>query len=451
MKRMKRLRVAFLVVFLAGLLGFGVWAQGLASKVADKDASILEQFQTAFELVTDPAEMFPGQDRFTVLLAGRDYNHNKKSIAYTANSRADTIMLLQCDLTKQTVTGISIPRDTKVTSRDGITGKINATLARGGVDLLADTVEDLTGVKPDYTVVIKADAVRNIVDAVGGIEVETIDEMHYDDHWGGLHIHLPKGRQHINGEQAVGFTRFREVNTTRRNERGYNVPIKVVHSKEEGDARRMARQQQLIRAIATAAKHPSNWPKMGSIIDVSFDQLDTTFRKKQLAALAQIFKGASDNIKTATLMGGEENNGVYYFLPDVDKTKSLVEWLFNDNEMAGRQLVRVAVYNGTSVKGAAKVTADKLENLMYDAYSGGNSKEPAEQSTVVYRTAAVESRARDLAQALGITNVRKADADQIKVEILGSREPDVYVTVGTDLAGSMVATRTSERSRNSGG
>jgi LCP family protein required for cell wall assembly len=350
-------------------------------------------------------------------------------------------MLLQVDIENHKVTGVSIPRDTKVRAADGLTGKINATLGRGGIDLLASAVEELTGIRPDHSVLLKADAVKNIVDAVGGVEVETIDEMHYDDYWGGLHVHLPKGRQRLNGEQAVGFTRFREVNTKKRLDNGRFVPIKVVHSKEEGDARRMARQQQLIRALAESAKAPSNWPKMGGIIDTAFGQLETTLSKKQLAALAQIFKGGEHNIKTATLMGGDENGEVYYFIPDIEKTKALVDWMFNDNEYAGRQLVRVAVYNGTKVKGAAKVTADKLEDLMYDAFSSGNSKEPAETSIVIYRTAAVESRARDLAKALGIAEVRKANEDDLKVEILGSVEPDVRVTIGADLAEQIVAAR----------
>lgn len=446
MKRMKRLKLAFLFVFIAALVGFGIWAQKMStSLVGGKEQGLIERIGNIPKVVSalqNPKEQF-ASNKFTLLVVGRDYNHNKKSIAYTKNSRADTIMLLQCDLDKPEVTGISIPRDTKVRGRDGITGKINGTLSRGGLDLLIGAVEDLTGVKPDHTVLIKADAVREIVDAVGGVEVETIDEMHYDDNWGGLHIHLPKGRQHIMGQDAVGFTRFREVNTMRMNERGRLVPIKVVHSKEEGDARRMARQQQLIRAIASSMKSPSNLMRLDSIIDTSFSQLETNFKRLQLVALAQIFKGSENNIKTATLVGGEENGDAYYFIPDPEKTRSLVDYLFNGNEAAGRQLVRVAVFNGTKVKGAAKAAADKLESMLYDAFSNGNA-DPATESKVVYRTASVEDRARKLAEALGIKNVHKAGPDEIKVEILGGNDPDVYVTIGDDLASSMVASREGE-------
>jgi hypothetical protein len=101
----------------------------------------------------------------------------------------------------------------------------------------------------------------------------------------------------------------------------------------------------------------------------------------------------------------------------------------------------VAVYNATDIKGAARVTAERLEAMMYDAFSGGNTKAQADLSTVVYRTAAVESRARDLAKSLGITSISKATDDQLKIEHLGSNEPDVYVTIGKDLADQIVAAR----------
>lgn len=448
MKRSKRLKIAFLIVFLVGLVGFGVWAQKVTVALDPKEGNIVTRFINVGNALRDPKTQF-SSSRFTILLVGRDYNHNKKGISYTKNSRADTIMLLQCDLDKPQVTGLSIPRDTKVRARDGISGKINGTLARGGTELLEGAVEDLTGVKPDFTVLIKADAVREIVNAVGGVEVETIDEMHYDDNWGGLHIHLPKGKQHILGEEAVGYTRFREVNTHRINERGHRVPIKVVHSKEEGDARRMARQQALIRALADAMKSPSNLMKIDSVIDTSFEQLDTDFRRLQLVALAQIFRGNESNIKTATLIGGEENSDAYYFIPHEEKTRALVDYLFNGNEVAGRQLVRVAVFNGTKVKGAAKAAADKLETLMYDAFSNGNA-EAATESTVVYRTAAVEDRARQLAESLGIKSIHKAGPDEMKVEVLGGHDPDVYVTIGEDLANTLVAVRENRSTRARG-
>ena len=57
---------------------------------------------------------------------------------------------------------------------------------------------------------LKDNAVKEVVDSVGGVSVETIDTMDRDDAAANLHIHLPKGEQRLTGEQAIGFVRYRE-------------------------------------------------------------------------------------------------------------------------------------------------------------------------------------------------------------------------------------------------
>jgi LCP family protein required for cell wall assembly len=196
------------------------------------------------ETIKNPKARFNGKSRVNILLVGKDYNRDSKGMpitrayfidpktgkrGYRNIARADTIVVMSCDLDNGKVSAISIPRDTRVTARDGKTGKINATYARGGSKLLRETVEDLTGITPDYVIAIKPDAIREIVSILGGVDVETIDQMKYDDNWGNLHIDLPKGKQHLTGDQAVGFARFREVKPGTK------------HSAEEGDARQRQR------------------------------------------------------------------------------------------------------------------------------------------------------------------------------------------------------------------
>ena len=58
-----------------------------------------------------------------------------------------------------------------------------------------------------------------MVDALGGVDVNVEHEMHYDDNWGHLHVHLKPGFQHLNGDQAVGFARYRHGNAGTRSPR----------------------------------------------------------------------------------------------------------------------------------------------------------------------------------------------------------------------------------------
>jgi polyisoprenyl-teichoic acid--peptidoglycan teichoic acid transferase len=260
---------------------------------------------SVIEGFTNPRAQFPKKDRVTVLLIGKDYNYDSKGMRFSKDSRSDSIMLLSLDLNNKKVAALSIPRDTYVRAPDGKTGKINGTYARGGEQLLRETIKEKLGVMPDYYVAIKPDAVRAIVDKLGGVEVETLDRMEYNDSWGHLHVSLPKGKQVIDGTQAIGFARYRHADLyertpdgqpiyTGRKDRFGNPIFKMRHpvpkSEEDGDPRRMARQQQLIRAMANKGKSFSNLLQLDAVVETGLSQLETDLERKQIFALAALFR-----------------------------------------------------------------------------------------------------------------------------------------------------------------
>ncbi len=425
----------FLVTVAAG----ATWVGKVTSALSEKGSGgILQVIQG----IRDPMSQFPSQDKLTLLLVGKDYNRDRKGMEYTKNSRSDTIMLMSVDLANKKIGAVSIPRDTKVRAPDGRTGKINGTFARGGIELLSQTIEEKFGVHIDYHVIIKPDAVKEIVNSLGGVNVEAIDAMNYDDNWGNLHIHLPKGEQRITGEEAIGFTRFREVNATRMDERGRIVPLRhIEHSLEEGDPRRMARQQQLIRAMVSEANRASNLWKADQIIDTGFKQLDTNFKRLQLMALAQIFRGAGEGaIQTATLEGTDSlEDGAYYLVLDEDRAKATVDWLIKGDESAANRMIRIAVYNGTKTSGVARKIADRLKAMGYDARSVGNTKTPAATTSVLFHKAMFEPRAKDIQTLAGGGEVRKASESETTEQNLGVSTDDIIVVIGEDNAAGIVA------------
>jgi LCP family protein required for cell wall assembly len=448
------------VLGLFGVTAFGIGLAYRAAKVATGDKgsplSILETFQ-------NPRGLFPGKDRVNILLIGKDYNRDSKGMPFTKNSRSDSIMMLSLDLENKKASALSIPRDSWVHAPDGQTGKINGTYARGGAELLTQTVGELLGVKPDYYIAIKADAVKNMVDTVGGVDVETIDHMKYDDEWGQLHVNLPKGPQTINGTQAIGFARFREADIYQRHEDGTAVRDsagnallrarrEIEHSKEEGDPRRMARQQQLIRAILTKAKDPTNILRAPEIINTTFDQLDTSLERKQITALAAIFRNISpDQMQTGTLQGeGTKRGRVWAFFPDEEKTKALVDWLIKGDETAANRLTVVAVQNGTEVKGVARKVATMLKEEGFDASAGnmphgeGDDKGEVTATRIVYGKASVAPRAKRIAQLLGIQDAQVVK--QPRPDATGTDEApaDVTIVLGRDIAANF-SSRSAQR------
>lgn len=431
-KRWRKILWIFTGLTVVGLVIAGTWAKRVLGSFQSDGMSLLQVWRG----ISDPLSKFPDQNRITILVVGQDYNHDRHGYAYTKNSRADTIILISADLVRKQLSAVSVPRDTFIEGNDGKRGKVNAVFARGGIELLKETLERRFDIRIDYHVALKPDAVKEIVDSVGGINVETIDEMNYDDSWGGLHVHLPAGPQKIDGEQAVGFVRFREVNRYKIDDRGRMIPLRnVKSSKEEGDIRRTARQQQLIRALVTAANSPSNLWRADRIVNTGFGQIETSLERVQVLALATLFKGGeAQGMRSATLPGTDDTgDGAYYWKLDEERAKATIDWLLKGDELAGRSLVRVSVKNATKTTGAALAASELVKAQGFSIYATGKAETAAVSSVTFYKST-FEEAAKEVAHAIGISTVTKGDAD--KDSPYG---PEILVTIGADKADSLVA------------
>lgn len=152
-------------------------------------------------------------------------------------SRADTIILVHLPANRERAQLISIPRDTWTVLPTGAGGqpgtpsKINAAYAWGGTPLMVRTVESFTGVRIDHVVLVDFAGFREIVDAVGGIEVdveESFTSMHRP------YRTFPAGTQRMDGATALDFARQRK-------------------QFRDGDFARMRHQQQVIAALVDRA------------------------------------------------------------------------------------------------------------------------------------------------------------------------------------------------------
>lgn len=162
----------------------------------------------------NPEDVFH-QNSVTVLLLGCDEDRLPGGqVVSRAKARSDLMMLVRMDFDKKTITGISIPRDTKLALPGYTNHKINAYHAYGGNDLSKTAVETLLpGVKIDRVVTLDFDGFIGMVDALGGVDVNVDRNMDYDDKAGNLHIHLKKGLQHLSGDAAEGYVRFRHADS----------------------------------------------------------------------------------------------------------------------------------------------------------------------------------------------------------------------------------------------
>lgn len=402
-----------MVLLLIGAAGAGVMAYRLWAKMFGADGGpITSQVKHVVTAAINPRDAFPGVNTLYILGLGIDANHNSKGIMYTKNARSDTIFVVRLDLVNKRVSMLSIPRDTHVEIADGHgKDKINAAHAYGGIPLAKATVEQFLGVPIDHYLEIKMYGTRNFVDAMGGVTLDVEKDMNYDDNWGDLHIHLKKGRQHLTGEQAVGYARFRHDS--------------------ESDFGRMRRQQQLVKAVAQQVMTPSAIWKLDKLIDVAMQNIDTDLSRAQLLALANLFhKIPPENIQTGSIPGyGTRENGVWYLEPYEDKKEAMVGWLLRGEDWYRNTLLTIQVHNASGVNGAGGLVRDILSDQGYHADLGANMSS-RDQTYVVDRTGKGKDIAGKISQLLPNAKM-ETPAESGSSD---SGDPDIVIYVGRDCA-----------------
>ncbi|WP_432843662.1 LCP family protein [Dactylosporangium sp. CA-092794] len=245
---------ASLVVLIgAGVLGTALWLNSVTGDVKRVDAfSDVPQ--------GDRPEKAPeAKNAMNFLLLGSDTRDPDNQ----NGSRSDTIIVLHLDKDHKKAQMVSIPRDTYVfipksqTSQYGNTNaKINASYAWGGVPLVVQTVEKFTGVRLDHVVIVDFSGFREIVDALGGVEIDvsqSFDSTHSLNPDGKRHF--DKGLQTMDGAMALDYSRER-------------------YAFKDGDFARIQHQQQVIKAILNKAASGgtlSNPSRLNSFLHATAD------------------------------------------------------------------------------------------------------------------------------------------------------------------------------------
>lgn len=242
---------------------------------------------------------------------------------FRTGNRSDTIYLGKFNKRTGEVVLVSIPRDTltSITYR-GEEDKINAAMSWDGPYGALETVRNLTGVDVEYMVVFDYDVVREMVDILGGVEVEVPFAMQYDDPTDNppLHIDLQPGLQTLNGKEAIGFCRWRHNND-------YSVQY------NRGDVDRVDTQQYFMKQFVKEALKAKNLPKVYRLADAVFKSAYTNLPKVEIfSAGAAIPRLDLDAMRTETIPGDNAYiNGISYFLPDQGGIQTLVEDIFADH------------------------------------------------------------------------------------------------------------------------
>lgn len=241
----------------------------------------------------------------------------------------DTIIVASYDPKTQKASLLSIPRDTfvgKNIKTGGGNDKINALYQRGGAQKTIDAINEITGLDLKYYMVIDNQALIKLVDVIGGVEFEVPyvpGGMVYDDPTQDLHINLEPGLQKLNGDQAEQLLRFRKNNDNR------------TYPEEYGgdDYGRMRTQREFIMATAKQTIQAKNVFKIGEIIDLVYEYVDTNLSISLIKDYVPYAINVNvDEIKSAYLpgesVGPPQGIQYWFFQVDEDETEELVQELY---------------------------------------------------------------------------------------------------------------------------
>lgn len=243
----------------------------------------------------DDMEALP--EIMNVLILGLDSRDRVK--------RADTIMLLSLNRRTGEINIVSVPRDMRVKVPGYGMDKINHAYAYGGVALTRQALEDFLKIKIDHYMATDFEGFVNIVDILGGIELEVEKRMLYLGK--DVTIDLHPGLQHLDGEKALQYVRFR--------------------SDSEGDFGRVKRQQKFIKILLQEMIAFKNIFKYPRLLPELAQNMKTDLELTQAIRLVNRLKSVDfEEINTFTLPGRLGNiGGISYVLPQEEEIRQLVD------------------------------------------------------------------------------------------------------------------------------
>ncbi len=205
------------------------------------------------------------KDPISILILGLDDNSERD----LGSARTDSMLLLTINPKEELVNITSIPRDTyaSINSKDFVgKDKINSAFAYGGIDSTIDAVENLVKVPINYYATADFQAFENIVDALGGIEMDVPFTLTEQNSQGKKVVELKEGHHKLNGEQALAFSRTRYI---------------------DNDIERGKRQQEVVEAIAKKAMDVGTIAKYKSILEALDGHIKTDMPSNKILSIAQ--------------------------------------------------------------------------------------------------------------------------------------------------------------------
>jgi LCP family protein required for cell wall assembly len=264
---LKWVGIAALGWILLSFLAFAVSAQlqsfklsGEARDALHGNPLLLPSAQTILVMGTDarpPDTKEPGAPHSQKCFEQQSHGDAPHDGCEAGEYRADTLMLIRAG--GGAFRKLSIPRDSYAEIPGHETTKINAAFSFGGAALQIKTVERFLNVQIDHVAIVDFTGFEDLIDAVGGVEVNVPHKLCADisggagGGQGGVTLRLHKGENTLDGEKALAYSRVREPSEC-------PGPGKSAYSLGYNDFDRAQAQQAVVNGIKGRLTDPLRLP-----------------------------------------------------------------------------------------------------------------------------------------------------------------------------------------------
>ncbi|PLR83138.1 LytR family transcriptional regulator [Bacillus canaveralius] len=291
-RRPRRWVRIFLLLFTLCLLGTGVFAYNFYTDMVSAVDKMHNPISREVSEKREDKVEFKEKDPISILLVGVDEREGDAG-------RTDTMIVMTINPETKSTKLLSIPRDTraKLINPDNPNkhrvDKMNHAYAYGGIEMTISSIENFLNVPIDYYTEVNMQGFKDIVDAVGGIEVDNQYEFELDG------VYLQEGKQTLDGEEALQYARMRKED-----------PL--------GDFGRQERQKEVISKVIAEGKSLSSLTNYDQILEALQENIVTNLTLKDIIGIQSDYKIAAETIEKLEIEGKgiTLNNGVWYFHVD---------------------------------------------------------------------------------------------------------------------------------------
>ncbi|MCL6570981.1 MAG: LCP family protein [Bacillus sp. (in: Bacteria)] len=287
-----------LFTFIILLIGGGTYFYNVYTDVAQAVNKMNNPISREVSEKREEKVKFHEMDPISILIVGVDEREGD-------NGRTDSMLVVTVNPEKKTTNILSIPRDTRTklistkNPNKNTTDKINHAYAFGGIEMSINSVENFLNIPIDYYVEINMEGFMDVVNAVGGIDVDNQYEFELDG------VYLREGQQHLDGEEALQYARMRKQDP-------------------RGDIGRGERQREVISKIIKKGKSLSTLTNYNDILGALEDNIKTNLTLSEIIEMQSSYKPATETMTKLEIEGeGQTINSIWYFMVE-DETRQIL-------------------------------------------------------------------------------------------------------------------------------